>query len=95
MLDKEFSKLRKQALGAIQLQRAKKQVAGQLAISLESRLSEMLGVAKSKLHDNRVKTIDEVMHEVESITASDILEVANEVFQNDQMSTLIYKAKEE
>jgi predicted Zn-dependent peptidase len=91
----EFKKLREEKLGAIQLQRAKKQIAGQLAISLESKLSEMLSMAKNHLHDSRVKTIDEVMKEIDNITADEILGVSNQILDPDQLSILIYKAREE
>jgi predicted Zn-dependent peptidase len=91
----EFRKLRDKKLGTIQLQRAKKQIAGQLAIGLESRLNEMLSMAKNHLYDSRVKTIDEVMQEVEDITAEEIIEVSNHILNPDQLSTLVYKAREE
>ncbi len=95
LVNDEFKKLRNNKLGTIQLQRAKKQIAGQLAISLESKLNEMLSMAKSHLHDSKVKSIDQVMEEIESIKAEEILEVANETFNPADLSTLIYKAREE
>jgi predicted Zn-dependent peptidase len=95
LVQKELRILREKSLGTIQLQRAKKQITGQLAISFESRLNEMLGIAKSHLHDNEVKTFDEIVNEIEAISTAEILEVANEIFNPDKLSTLIYKAKEE
>ena len=95
LIKKELKKLRDQKLGTIQLHRAKKQVVGQLAISFESRLGEMLGIAKSQLHDGAVKSFDEIIAEIETINANSILDVSNEIFQEENLSTLTYKAKEE
>ncbi len=95
LIKKELKKLRDQKLGTIQLHRAKKQVVGQLAISFESRLGEMLGIAKSQLHDDAVKTFDEIIAEIETINAKSILDVSNDIFEEENLSTLIYKAKED
>lgn len=92
---KEFDRLRTDSLGTIQLHRAKKQLIGQLAISFESKLNEMLGNAKSHLHDDKVKTFNRIVAEIEEISANEILEVANEIFDKNQLSTLIYKAKQD
>lgn len=95
LVQKELKILREKPMGNIQLHRAKKQLTGQLAISFESHLNEMLGIAKSHLHDNKVKTFDEIVQEIEKVTVAEVLEVANEIFDPGKLSTLIYKAKEE
>lgn len=92
---KELVKLTKRQLGTLQLHRAKRQIIGQLAISGESYLNEMLGIAKVYLHKPRVKSIDDIIEEVESITSNKILEVANEIFDPSTLSTLIFKAQQE
>ncbi len=95
LVQKELKKMSDQKLGTMQLHRAKRQVMGQLAISLESRLSEMLGIAKNHMHDGYVKTVEQIMNEIQQISAGDILEVAGEVFNPNQMSTLVYQSKQE
>lgn len=90
---KELNKLMKNELGTVQLHRAKRQIIGQLAISGESFLNEMLGIAKVYLHKPRVKSINEIIENIESITAENILEVSNEIFEPKQLSTLIFKAQ--
>lgn len=87
---RELTKLRTDKLGTMQLHRAKKQIAGQLAISGESNLNEMLGIAKAYMHKPRVKTIDEIITEIEKVTSDRIIDVANEIFDPGQLSTLIY-----
>lgn len=90
---KELQKLTNKELGTVQLHRAKRQIIGQLAISGESFLNEMLGIAKVYLHKPRVKTINEIIEDVENISSKNILEVSNEIFEPSQLSTLIYKAQ--
>lgn len=92
---KELNKLRNNKLGTLQLHRAKKQITGQLAISGESFLNEMLGIAKVYLHKPTVKSINEIIGDVEKITSEQIIEVSNEIFEPSQLSTLIYTATEE
>ena len=95
LVKKELNKLRQKELGTMQLHKAKRQIIGQLAISGESFLNEMLGIAKVYLHKPRVKSMEEVILDIEKITSSQILEVANEIFNPSQLSTLIYKTEEE
>ena len=95
LIQKELKKLRELRLGTIQLQRSKKQLIGQLAISFESRINEMLGNAKSHLHDDEVKTFEQIVEDINKISASEVLTVSNEIFDKEKLSTLIYNAREE
>jgi predicted Zn-dependent peptidase len=87
---KELKKLREQKLGTLQMHYAKKQFLGQLAISNESKLNEMLSLGRSALFFNEIETIDEAVNTFESIQASVLLEVANEILIPEQFSTLIF-----
>jgi len=87
---KELEKLKNQKLGTLQLQYAKKQFVGQLAIANESKLNEMLSIGRSALFFDEVETMEEVIQDFLSVTAEDILEVANEIFDKNQFSTLIF-----
>jgi predicted Zn-dependent peptidase len=91
LVNKELLLLREKKLGSLQLQRAKQQLMGQIAISYESNLTEMLSIGKSYLVYNKVDTLEQVYREIESITSDDIIELANWVFCEDKLSTLIYK----
>ena len=87
---KELQKLCTQKLGTIQLHTAQKQFIGQLAITNEAKLNEMLAIGRSALYFNEVETIERSFQKVESITAEQILEAANQVFVPDHFSSLIY-----
>lgn len=91
LIKKELQKLRDQKLGAMQLYYAKKQFVGQLALSNEGKLNEMLALGHTALFFDEVDTIEESIAEIEAVTAEQILEVANEILQPDKFSTLIFE----
>jgi len=90
LIKKEFKLLRDTKLGGVQLSKVKKQLLGQIAISTESHDDLMLAIGKSYLLYNKVDPMDEVFRKIEAITAADLLEVANVVLDESQMSTLVY-----
>jgi len=87
---KAFKTLRETKLGKIQLHQAKEQLLGQLAMAEESNQSFMLMMGKSLLDMQKIETIEAIIQEIRSITAEDILEVANETLQEDSLSILTY-----
>lgn len=93
LVKKELIKLCDNSLGTIQLSQAKKQVKGQLAISMDNNLGVMLSNGKSKLLFNRVDTLDEVLESFEKISSFQILEAANEIMHPDVLFNLTYQAK--
>ena len=93
LIKKELRLLNEKKLGTIQLHRAKKQIEGQVAINGESFLNEMLGIAKSHLIYDQVQSMEELLKQIERITTEDLLEVANEILDHNQFSTLLYQSK--
>lgn len=87
---KEFEKLRKNKLGQIQLNKAKRQLLGQIAISSENKENYMLVLGKSMLVFNRLDSFEEISRKIDAITESTILEIANEILHPEKLSTLIY-----
>jgi len=87
----ELKKLRDSKLGIIQLGKAKNQIKGHLARGYENHESLMLSLGKSLLVFNRIDTIEELCRKIDNVTASEILETANEIFEPSMLSTLIYK----
>ena len=90
---KELNKFATKKLGTVQLHTAKKQFLGQLAITNEAKLNEMLSIGRSALYFNEVETTESSFQKVEAITADEILEAANRIFIPDQFSSLIYSGK--
>jgi len=75
------------------LQQVKRQFIGQLVLSFDSNLNDMLSLGKSLLVFDRVDSPAEVYSKVEEVTAEALLEVANDVLNPDQLSSLIYLTK--
>ncbi|MFZ4740480.1 MAG: M16 family metallopeptidase [Bacteroidales bacterium] len=90
---KELEKLRNIKLSSNQLFNAKKQITGQIAIAYESNLNEMLSIGKSCLVYNKVDTIEQLCAKIKAITAEELIEIANQVFDPNQLSILSYKSK--
>ncbi len=88
---KEFKLLREKKLGVLQLSKAQKQLMGQIAISTENREDLMLTIGKSLLLFNKVDSIQTIFRKIEAITPSDLLEVANELLEENQMTRLVYR----
>ena len=91
IIHSEIRLLQQKKLGILQLSKAKKQLAGQLAIADENLSSQMLGIGKSYLVFNHCETLDEVNKRIEAITSEQIREIANDVLAIDKLSTLIYQ----
>ncbi len=88
---REFQRLREEKLGTLQLSKAKKQLMGQVAIASESNEHLMLTLGKSILLYDRYDSLGEINEKIDSITASHILEVANEILDPKILSLLHYK----
>ena len=87
----ELKKLRTSKLGSIQLSKAKNQIKGYLVRGYENHESLMLSLGKSLLVFNKIETIEEICKKIDNVTASELLETANDIFEPGKMSTLIYK----
>lgn len=90
---RELALLREKRLGSLQLKRAKQQLQGQVAISFESNLNEMLSIGKSLLLYDRIDSIIEINEKIQRVTASELLETANEVFAPNMLSMLMYRPR--
>ncbi len=89
IIDGEIRKLQNTALTSRRLAQAKRQFIAQMAISTEGNEGYMLGIGKSLLVHSEVDTLEEVYRKIGAVTASQIMEVANEIWHNN--STLIYR----
>lgn len=88
---KELKKLREEKLGTIQLKKAKQQIKGNLARSYENHESYMLSMGKSLLAFDSIDPLTEVYQKIDAISPEDLLDIANEVFDEQKLSTLIYR----
>ena len=87
---KELKQLRDTRLSSSQLQRALRQLEGQMAISAENQENNALAMAKQMLYHHHAPAWQEVFSKVKEITAEQLQEVANEVFAPEKIYTLLY-----
>jgi predicted Zn-dependent peptidase len=87
----EMKCLREKPLGVQQLVKAKKQLIGQLAIASDNSESLMLNAARTSMFFNSIDSLSEVNEKIESITSDYLLQIANDMFDPNNLSTLIYK----
>lgn len=90
---KELAKLRKDCLGTLQLHKAKRQVAGQIALELESGVNEMLWMGRRWLYHQAPEPLIHTITAIELLTAGELRDIANEIFVPDRFSSLVYKSK--
>jgi predicted Zn-dependent peptidase len=87
----ELKKLRTTKLGTIQLSKAKNQIKGYMARGYENHESLMLSLGKSLLIFNKIDSIGDLCNKIDAVTASELIETANDIFEPSKMSMLIYK----
>lgn len=87
---RELRELREKGLSAIQLAAAKKQIIGQIAISADNSENMAMDLGKSFLHYDRFDSIENLFSRIEALTSSQLLQVANEILDENNLSTLIY-----
>jgi predicted Zn-dependent peptidase len=91
LAQEELKKLRTTKLGTIQLSKAKNQIKGYLARGYENHESLMLSLGKSLVIFDKIDSIEDLCNQIDRVTASELLETANDIFEPNKMSTLIYK----
>lgn len=89
----ELKKLREIPLTAKQLQQAKEQLKGHIALSLDSNLGLMQGLGKSLLLFNQIDTIQEMYASIDKLTSEELQEIAQTYFREENLSELIYDVK--
>jgi predicted Zn-dependent peptidase len=87
---KELRKLRDTKLSSTQLVAVKKQIIGQLGVAGDNFENNALEAGKIFLHYNRYDEPEEIYSRIQAITAEELQEVANEKFDEQFLSTLIY-----
>ncbi|GAB3641710.1 M16 family metallopeptidase [Spirosoma arcticum] len=94
LIMKEMKRLREQPLTTLQLHQTKEQLVGQLAMAEESNNSFMLMMAKSLLDINRVEALNDIFSDIKAVTASQLQTLAQDVFVEDQFSSLTFVPEE-
>ena len=91
LVRKELDKFMQKPLSEAQLKAAKKQIKGQIGVACDNRENFALDFGKSFLHYGWEKNVDRLYEQVDEITAEQIQAVAQELFDKDRLTTLIFK----
>src|SRR5690242_11941039 len=85
----EFRTLKSEPVPAEELRRSKDQLKGSLMLSLESSTARMSSLARQEMYFDRFYTMDELIEKIESVTAEEVMELANEFFLTDSIAVTV------
>ncbi len=91
LVHKELKKLRDNKLSSSQLTAAKKQIIGQIGVAGDNFENNALDMGKTFLHYGKFEEPTEIFKRIETLTAEHLWDIANEMFDENYLSTLIYQ----
>jgi predicted Zn-dependent peptidase len=91
LIEKEMKQLRDHQLSASKIASAKRQLIGNIALAQENKSSLTIGLGKSLLVHNKVDSLDALYKKINAVSANDLLEIANILFDNKSNSILEYR----
>lgn len=91
LLRRELRRLRQMPLSGLQLSTAKRQFMGQIAVGTENSENMALGMGKAFLHYGKYDSLEDTFARIEAVSALELCDVANEIFDESALSSLIYE----
>jgi predicted Zn-dependent peptidase len=88
---KELRRLRENKLSTAQFAAAIKQWKGQLGISGDHNENTALRMGKNFLHFDTYENLPQLYQRMDTLTADQLLEIANEIYEEKQLFSLIYQ----
>jgi predicted Zn-dependent peptidase len=88
-ITREFRQLKDELVTDEELRRAKDHLKGSLMLSLESSSSRMSNLARQEIYFQRFFTLDELMASIESVTASEVRNLAQTFFDTRQIALTV------
>jgi len=85
----EFAKLKTELVAPEELRRAKDQLKGSLMLSLESSTARMSNLARQQMYFDRFYSMDELIQRIESVSAEELKQVAEEFFHTDSIAVTV------
>ena len=89
LVNRELDRMMQAPLSARQLASAKRQLKGQLTIAADNREQFALDMAKHFLHYGKERSLNEMIAQIDDITAIQIQDVAQQLFAPEHMQQLI------
>ena len=89
----ELKKMKDKKVSLKELNRAKEYLKGNIILSLESTTNRMFRMAQTEIYYNRIKPVEETIKEIDEVTVDDVIEEANELFDENSLSRIIIGSK--
>jgi predicted Zn-dependent peptidase len=85
----ELARVKRRRINGSALEQVKEQIKGHLTLGLESTSARMSRLARQEIHTGGYSTLRQALIRIEKVTASDMLEVANEIFDPSRMAIAV------
>ncbi|MDX9856942.1 MAG: pitrilysin family protein [candidate division Zixibacteria bacterium] len=89
IIRREVAKVRRNRLSKMRLDQVKAQLKGQIILGMESTYNRMSRIARLELMCGRYVSIRDTLKAIDEVTSSDILRVADRVFDNGNMAVTV------
>lgn len=90
IINRELNKMSDKKLTTNQIHLAKKQLLGQIAIASENTENMALALGRNFYHFQNVPSLSDIFTKIDKVTASEVLQVCNEIISVDKMSSLTF-----
>ncbi len=91
---RELKKLKETEVKPKDLKRVKEYIKGNTLLSLENTTNRMIRMATSILNYGKLIPVEEMMQKIDSVTAMDIIETANEMFDESKLTKILIRSKD-
>ena len=91
LVRQELTRLCDAPLSSSQLEAAKRQLKGQVALSWENGENVAIGMGRRLLHLGQTQTLQQLCDNIDSLTSAQLWDIAQECFVPERMMTLVYK----
>ena len=88
---KLLNQLKEKRFSPMQLQAAQKQLIGQILIAGDNFESYALALGKTYAHQGKHRDVNQIISNIREVTADDLRDVAQDLFDEASLTTLIYK----
>lgn len=85
----EFRKMKNEPVPADELERGKNHLKGSVMLGLESTSSRMTNLARQELYFGRFISLDEVVAQIDAVTAESVQETAAELFKTENIAAAV------
>ncbi|HEX7069736.1 MAG TPA: pitrilysin family protein, partial [Rhodothermales bacterium] len=94
LIFRELQRIVDEPISPRALSQAKNQVKGSVMLGLENMSNRMMRIGRQELYFKRYFTMDQVVEDIDRVTADDVRDVASELFQPELFSSIVLLPQE-